>query len=82
MARYVKPRTVFVVTVVHRRDRSTGVAYAWWFPLGIFGAHQYYLGRPGRGTLYLFTAGIFLIGWLWDAVTLPTQVRKVNARGW
>lgn len=62
--------------------RTTGVAYAWWFFLGLFGGHQFYLRRPGRGWLYFFTVGIFTMGWMWDAFTLPTQVRRVNVRGY
>jgi hypothetical protein len=30
------------------------------------------------GILYIFTGGIFMIGWLIDLFTLPSQVRKYN----
>jgi TM2 domain-containing membrane protein YozV len=33
--------------------RSTGAAYLWWFFLGWWGAHQFYLGKPWRGAAYL-----------------------------
>ena len=36
--------------------------------LGILGAHRFYVGRYGLGVLYLFTLGIFGIGWLVDIV--------------
>jgi len=32
----------------------------------------------GWGILYLLTGGIFLIGWLIDLFTLPSQVRHAN----
>lgn len=63
-------------------EKRVGVAYLWWFPWGIFGAHHFYLGRPGRAVLYMLTGGLFLIGWLVDGLTLSTQVRRVNARGY
>jgi hypothetical protein len=35
---------------------------------GFFGAHQFYLGKPGKGLLYVFTAGLFYFGWIFDIV--------------
>jgi hypothetical protein len=63
-------------------NKSTGVAYALWFFLGIFGAHRFYLRHPGSGILYLCTFGMFMIGWLVDAFTIPTMVRRVNVIGY
>lgn len=34
--------------------------------LGYFGAHYFYVGKVGMGLLYLFTLGIFGIGWIVD----------------
>jgi hypothetical protein len=31
------------------------------------------------GILYIFTGGLFVIGWLIDLFTLPSQVRNYNA---
>ncbi|MFE3825927.1 MMPL family transporter [Streptomyces sp. NPDC059092] len=61
----------------HRRA-SVGIAYLWWFPLGLFGAHHFYLGRTRRGVLYLCTVGLLGIGWLIDPFILPGQVRKAD----
>lgn len=33
---------------------------------GFFGVHQFYVGKVGKGILYLFTCGLFGIGWLID----------------
>ncbi|WP_405566454.1 MMPL family transporter [Streptomyces phaeochromogenes] len=63
-----------------RAPKSVAVAYLWWFFLGLFGMHHFYLGRTGRGLLYLCTLGICGLGWLADALTLPRQVRSANAR--
>ena len=40
------------------------------FFAGFFGAHKFYEGRIGMGLLYLFTGGLFGIGWLVDCVVL------------
>jgi len=34
--------------------------------LGYFGAHKFYVGKTGMGLVYLFTGGIFGIGWIVD----------------
>ena len=36
--------------------------------LGYFGIHKFYEGKVGMGILYLFTFGLFGIGWLVDIV--------------
>ena len=38
--------------------------------LGIFGVHHFYVGRIGWGLLYLFTAGLFAIGWIVDIILI------------
>src|ERR1700733_8615094 len=58
--------------------KSTGAAYLWWLFLGGFGAHKFYLGRPGMGVLYLCTFGLLWLGLIWDLFTLPGQVRQAN----
>lgn len=65
-------------TPVRHRRASPGIAYLWWFLLGLFGAHYFYLGRTGRGVLYLCTVGLLGVGWLIDPFILPSQVRKAN----
>lgn len=38
--------------------------------LGVFGAHKFYEGRILLGVVYLFTAGLFGIGILFDLIIL------------
>ena len=40
------------------------------FCLGMFGAHYFYVGRIGMGFLYIFTLGLFGIGWLADLIRI------------
>jgi len=60
--------------------KSLALAYVLWFFLGLFGVQHFYLGKIGRGILYLLTGGILTIGWWVDLFTLPAQVRQVNAQ--
>jgi TM2 domain-containing membrane protein YozV len=46
--------------------------------LGAFGVHRFYMGKIGTGLLWLFTGGLFLIGWLYDFCTLNDQVDELN----
>ena len=40
--------------------------------LGLVGGHQFYVGKIGKGVLYLFTGGLFGIGWIIDIISLAT----------
>jgi len=46
--------------------------------LGLFGIHRFYQGKWGTGLLYLFTLGLFGIGWLYDYWTLNSQISERN----
>ncbi|MER6571667.1 MMPL family transporter [Streptomyces sp. NPDC001093] len=64
--------------VTPRGPKSLWAAWSWWFFLGLFGAHWFYLGRTRRGVLYLCTAGLCGLGWLADPLTLARQVHAAN----
>jgi TM2 domain-containing membrane protein YozV len=61
--------------------KSTGVAYLWLLlsVVGLCGIQHFYLGKTGRGLLWLFTFGLLGVGVLVDLFTLPSQTRTVNA---
>lgn len=48
--------------------------------VGIFGIHRFYMGKVFTGILYLCTGGLFLIGILYDFLTLNEQLSEENSR--
>jgi hypothetical protein len=60
--------------------KSKVVAYLLLFLTGIWGGHHFYLGRPGKGLLYLLTSGLFCLGWIYDLFTLDRQVDEANLK--
>ena len=52
------------------RMKNKWVAFLLCLFLGYIGAHKFYEGKAGMGILYLFTCGLFGIGWFIDCITL------------
>lgn len=48
------------------RQKNKWVCLALWWFLGLVGGHKFYDGKIGSGLLYMFTAGLFVIGWIID----------------
>jgi TM2 domain-containing membrane protein YozV len=44
---------------------SVLVGYVLWI-FGFTGSHRFYYGKPITGTIWFFTAGLLLIGWIID----------------
>lgn len=53
---------------ISNKSRSTAIILC--FLLGGFGAHYFYVGRIGKGILYLCTAGLFGVGWIIDMIMI------------
>tara|TARA_R110002124_G_C8876470_1_gene508118 strand:- start:51 stop:449 length:399 start_codon:yes stop_codon:yes gene_type:complete len=47
--------------------------------LGFFGVHRFYMGKIFTGLLYLCTGGLFMIGVLYDFLTLNEQISDKNS---
>src|SRR5512147_3310 len=60
-----------------RETHSQAVGYILWI-FGFTGAHRFYFGKPVTGTIWLFTAGLFLIVWLVDLFLIPSMSRKAS----
>ena len=66
--------------MVHPDDtHSKIIGYILWI-FGFMGAHRFYFGRPVSGTIYFFTLGIFLIGWIVDLFLIPGMDRTADLR--
>jgi TM2 domain-containing membrane protein YozV len=55
------------------------VAWCLHLLLGLFGVHRIYMGKWLTGILYLFTGGLFGIGFVYDILTLNEQIEELNA---
>lgn len=55
------------------------MGYLLWL-FGFTGSHRFYYGRPVSGTLYFFTFGLLLIGWIVDLVLIPSLERSAELR--
>ncbi len=60
-------------------DKKRGVALILCLFLGVFGAHNFYVGKVGKGILYLCTAGLFGIGALVDLIQIILGTFTDNA---
>lgn len=46
--------------------------------LGYLGIHKFYEKKTLMGILYLFTLGLFLVGWIYDCIKLGIELYKTN----
>ncbi|HEB49357.1 MAG TPA: TM2 domain-containing protein [Desulfobulbus sp.] len=62
-----------------QRTHSLTIGYILWI-FGFLGAHRFYYGKPISGTIYFFTLGLFLIGWIVDLFLIPSMERQAEIR--
>jgi TM2 domain-containing membrane protein YozV len=58
---------------------SKVIGYILWI-FGFTGAHRFYYGKPVTGTIYFFTLGLLLIGWIVDLFLIPSMDRQADLR--
>lgn len=58
---------------------SKVIGYILWL-VGFSGAHRFYYGRQLTGIIWLFTCGLFLIGWIVDLFLIPWMDRSADRR--
>ena len=58
---------------------SKTIGYILWM-FGFLGAHRFYYGKPVTGTIYFFTLGLLLIGWIVDLFLIPSMDRQADLR--
>jgi TM2 domain-containing membrane protein YozV len=58
---------------------SKVIGYLLWI-LGFTGSHRFYYGKPISGTIWFFTGGLLLIGWIVDLFLIPSMDREADRR--
>ena len=58
---------------------SKFIGYCLWI-FGFTGSHRFYFGRPITGTIWFFTFGLLLIGWIIDLFLIPSMDRSAERR--
>lgn len=51
-------------------EKNKWVAFVLCLFLGLVGAHKFYEGKILMGVVYIFTAGLFLVGWIIDLIAI------------
>lgn len=67
----------YVTQTSDKNKKTAAILCACGF-LGIGGLHYFYVGRIGKGMLYLFTCGLFLIGTIMDLLSISTGAFRDN----
>lgn len=70
VARSPMLKNMGIVPGISRKSKTTALLLCIF--LGGLGAHRFYVGKGGTGTLYLFTAGFFGVGWIIDIICIAT----------
>ena len=55
---------------LRKKQCDKWISFLLCFFLGFFGAHKFYEGKAGMGILYIFTGGLFFIGWFIDLIII------------
>jgi TM2 domain-containing membrane protein YozV len=76
----------FFILTERRKEMQTShdthlksIGYILWI-FGFTGSHRFYYGKPISGTIYFFTFGLFLIGWIVDLFLIPSMDRQADFR--
>jgi len=67
---------------IEHNMKSKGTAYLLWLfsGFGWLGFHHFYLGKIGKGIIWILTGGVFGIGSLIDLFTLGGAVENYNIK--
>lgn len=60
-------------------SHSKIIGYILWI-FGFMGSHRFYYGKPISGTIYFFTLGLCLLGWIVDLFLIPAMDREADRR--
>ena len=60
-------------------SHSVTMGYSLWI-FGFLGVHRFYYGKPITGTIWFFTVGLLMIGWIIDLFLIPGMDREADLR--
>jgi TM2 domain-containing membrane protein YozV len=63
--------------MVRNDSHSVLFGYILWI-FGFLGAHRFYYGKTITGTIWFFTGGLLLIGWIIDLFLIPGMAAKAD----
>jgi TM2 domain-containing membrane protein YozV len=74
--------TTIQIPIAPLRSKSAFAAYVFllFTFIGLAGMQHFYLGKYGRGVLWLLTWGLLGVGTFVDLFTLGSQTKTINAR--
>jgi TM2 domain-containing membrane protein YozV len=65
--------------MVNNDSHSVTMGYILWI-FGFLGVHRFYYGKPITGTIWFFTGGLLLIGWIIDLFLIPGMDKEADLR--
>ncbi len=65
--------------LINNDTHSKTIGYILW-AFGFTGSHRFYYGKPISGTIWLFTLGLFGVGWLVDLFLIPAMDEQADFR--
>lgn len=68
-----------VATARSHETHSLLIGYLCWL-FGFLGMHRFYYGKQISGTIWFFTGGLFLIGWIIDLFLIPGMLARAERR--
>jgi TM2 domain-containing membrane protein YozV len=71
--------TFSTAPAMSRSTHSITVGYLCWI-LGFIGMHRFYFGKRITGTIWFFTGGLLLIGWIIDLFLIPSMDAAADRR--
>jgi TM2 domain-containing membrane protein YozV len=71
--------TAITYPTTRSNTHSIAVGYLCWL-VGFLGMHRFYYGKPVTGTIWFFTGGLFLIGWIIDLFLIPSMDARADRR--
>ena len=75
---FIKSMSAQANTRFHRGRVDQSVTWMLHVFLGLFGLHRIYMGKFFTGLLYLCTGALCGFGYVYDTLTLNTQIEELN----